>query len=135
MSGLSRIKAKVFEAARAVPLGRVTTFDAIASHLDVPPALVSRIIASLTPDEREFAPWHRIVAKGGAIGWGPNRDAHFAKLIREGVPVSPAGVVQDMAARVTLNFDPESARIIAQPPPPAANPHPHGRSRGMKDRP
>ena len=43
-----------------------------------------------------------MVAKGGAIGRGPHRDAQFARLVREGVPVSPAGIVQDMA-RVAIS--------------------------------
>jgi methylated-DNA-protein-cysteine methyltransferase-like protein len=74
----------------------------------------------------------------GRRDWaGPHRDAQIAKLVREGVPVSPAGIVQDMA-RVAVTTvearDRESFESLASEPvqTPAA---PLSRSRGMKDRP
>ncbi len=129
-----RIKGDLIGALRCVPSGYVTTFDAIAMHLKIPPRVIATLLAGLTETEREIVPWHRAVAKGGAIGRGPNRDQQFARLVREGVSVSPAGVVQDISRVAIFNLDApptavgkrQSAADIAKP---------LGRSRGMKDRP
>ena len=124
---------------RTIPFARVTAVDVLAERLGVPPPLVPTILSQLTEDEREVVPWHRVVAKGGAIGRGPDRDQQFARLVREGVTVSPAGIVQDLPRVMILTFD---GRSVARP---AANEGqldtlpqqavPGGRSRGMKSRP
>ena len=95
--------------------------------------LVVTMLAQLDEDERDLVPWHRVVAKGGAIGWGPRRDQHFARLVREGVMVSPAGIVQDLARHMLNALDDASLTKAADTPPQA--PKPGGRSRGMKQRP
>ena len=77
-------RADLLTLVRAVPIGRVTTFDVLAQKIGEPLALVQSLIAHLSEDEREFVPWHRVVAKGGAIGRGPHRDQQFARLVREG---------------------------------------------------
>lgn len=117
----------------AVPAGRVVGLDILAQRLAVLPTVVATLIDGLTEEERDRVPWHRVVAKGGAIGRGPHRDTHFARLVREGVPVSPAGIVQDMArvAVTELVASSRSERADAAPAPPP----PLSRSRGMKDRP
>jgi methylated-DNA-protein-cysteine methyltransferase-like protein len=120
---------------RTIPSGRVTTFDMLAEELGQPAALVQLLLSALTEDEREIAPWHRVVAKGGAIGRGPHRDQQFARLIREGILVSPAGIVQDMPRFLVTTF--EAASPVQQRPPeipPDVSPPGH-RSRGMKSRP
>lgn len=115
---------------RNVPAGRVTTADIIAAHIAASPAEILTLLARLSEDERETSPWHRVVAKGGAIGRGPWRDAQFARLLREGVLVSPAGIVQDMA-RVLLGDLTTAPAGRDAPAPSPAKP----RSHGMKDRP
>ncbi len=135
-SSSSAVKAAVIAALRAVPSGRVTTFDAIAAHVEAAPRYVMFLIDGLSDDERRMAPWHRAVAKGGAIGRGPHREAQVARLVREGVSVSPAGIVQDMAYHLvdTYEADRKAATGHARlPVEPAAAPA--SRSRGMKDRP
>jgi methylated-DNA-protein-cysteine methyltransferase-like protein len=129
-----RIRSEMLILVRAIPQGAVATVDLIAARLGVIPTLVSTLLANLTEDEREAAPWYRVVAKGGAIGRGPHRDAQFAKLVREGMQVSPAGIVQDMGCVAVTNFDPPSPKSAKGPDttPPQA---PLSRSRGMKDRP
>lgn len=117
----------------AVPSGRVVTCDYLAKRLSVIPTVITTLIGGLTDDERDRVPWHRVVAKGGAIGRGPHRDAHFARLVREGVPVSPAGIVQDMA-RVAVTEILDAAKLHAQKDAEPVAP-PLSRSRGMKDRP
>ena len=115
-----------------VPAGRVVGMDVLAQRLAVLPTVVATLISGLTEEERDRVPWHRVVAKGGAIGRGPHRDTHFACLVREGVPVSPAGIVQDMerVAVTELVASSRSERTDAAPAPP-----PLSRSRGVKDRP
>ncbi len=127
-------KAKLINLLRTVPAGSVATIDRVAAAAGVIPMHVTTILNGLTADERERCPWHRLVAKGGAIGRGPNRDQQFARLIREGVCVSPAGIVQDMARVAVTSFERGAAIVTAQTSPPAQNAV-RGRSRGMKDRP
>lgn len=116
-----------------VPAGRVVTLDLLAARIAVIPSVVATLINNLTEDERDRVPWHRVVAKGGAIGRGPHRDAHFARLVREGVPVSPAGIVQDMARiAVTEILDAAKLHTLKDVEPVVP---PLSRSRGMKDRP
>ena len=57
--------------------------DMLALKLGVPPPVATCFM--LTEDEREIVPWHRVVAKGGAIGRGPLRDRQFARLSEEGI--------------------------------------------------
>ncbi len=130
------MKVTVMAALRTVPTGRVTTFDAIAVHAGASAHFIMCLIDGLSDDERQLAPWHRVVAKGGAIGRGPHREAQFARLVREGVPVSPAGIVQDMPRHLVATFD-EARRLPAsvKPAPLVTDQAPASRSRGMKDRP
>jgi methylated-DNA-protein-cysteine methyltransferase-like protein len=123
--------ANLLSLVRAVPTGRVTTFDMLAEKLGEPPALVQLRLARLTEDERDLVPWHRVVAKGGAIGRGPHRDQQFARLVREGVQVLPAGIVHDMP-RFLVSFDATSPERPKQPETPQQTSQPLSRSRGMK---
>jgi methylated-DNA-protein-cysteine methyltransferase-like protein len=133
-SGTARVRTKLLALVRGVPIGHVASADVLASMVGVPPPLVATMLSQLTEDERHNIPWHRVVAKGGAIGRGPHRDRLFAQLIRQGVAVSPAGVVQDLPRVMLLTIDAPSAANQTQDalPQPAK---PGGRSRGMKSRP
>lgn len=125
------VKAELLKLLRKIPLGRVASSDGLAIELGVPAPLVMTLMGQLSEDERDFVPWHRVVAKGGAIGRGPHRDQQFARLVREGVLVSPAGVVQDLERQMISGFDDRSLLTNAPEEPPKMG----GRSRGMKDRP
>ena len=130
------IKSKLLAALRSVPLGRVVTYETLAVSLASAPRLVETLLAQLSEDEREMVPWHRVLAKGGAIGRGPHRDQQFAKLVREGVMVSPAGIVQDMARVAVKDLMALPSGITKRPDAaPITGPAPLSRSRGMKDRP
>ena len=131
----SRPKADLLTLLRHIPLGRVTTAESLAGEIGIPAPLVMTMLAQLTDDERDLVPWHRVVAKGGAIGRGLYRDQQFARLVREGVMVSPAGIVQDMARHLLVSLDAASLKnaLPVEPPPPDGRPP--GRSRGMKLRP
>ena len=126
------VRGGILSAVRSVPAGRVTTGEIIAAYVNVSPAEVVTILARLSDDERETHPWHRVVAKGGAIGRGPWRETQFARLVREGVAVSPAGIVQDMD-RVLLSDLAQTSPALAGGPAPIKPGRP--RSHGMKDRP
>lgn len=126
------VKADLLKLLRTIPLGRVASPESLAAELGVPAPLVVTLMGQLTEDERELVPWHRVVAKGGAIGRGPHRDQQFAWLVREGVMVSPAGIVQDLDRHMVSSFDDASLSKNATP---AEAPPKAGRSRGMKDRP
>ncbi len=136
---VARAKADLLTLLRKVPLGYVTTADGLAVEIGVPGPLVVTMLAQLTEDERDLVPWHRVVAKGGGIGRGPQRDQQFARLVREGVTVSPAGIVQDLAHHMLDVLDDASLTKVAQNASRAdALPQsgkPGGRSRGMKLRP
>jgi methylated-DNA-protein-cysteine methyltransferase-like protein len=120
---------------RSIARGRVTTAEILANETGIPPPVVAVMLQRLSDDEREIVPWHRVVGKGGAIGRGPHRDQQFALLVREGVPVSPAGIVQDMPRFVVKSFDASAAAREAPDNATAQTPRPGGRSRGMKSRP
>lgn len=131
---LSTPKAKLLAALRKVPPGRVVTYEVLAAVLDTTPRHVETLLGSLSDDEREGVPWHRAVAKGGAIGWGPVRDAKFQKLVRDGVAVSPAGIVQDLARAAVASL--ASLPVLTQEQSqPLVLPTKLGRARGIKDRP
>jgi methylated-DNA-protein-cysteine methyltransferase related protein len=129
-----RIKGDLIGILRRVPSGRVMTFDAIAVILKIPPRVIATLLAGLTETEREIVPWHRAVAKGGAIGRGSHRDQQFARLVREGVLVSPAGILQDISRVAISNLDAPPFGVTRLPPA-ADHDKPPNRSRGMKDRP
>lgn len=135
------VKLSLLQALKAVPPGRVTTFEALGTSLGAAPRLIVSLLDGLSEDERQIVPWHRVVAKGGAIGRGPHREAQFARLVREGVMMSPAGIVQDLARTAVTSFDAPRdggrapAAMSSQSPPPQAvpgdAPPPPSRSRGM----
>ena len=116
-----------------IPSGRVVTLDVLCKHLSLAPHCAARSLVDIRRQMALEAPWHRVVAKGGAIGRGAHRDEQIARLRHEGVPVSPAGIVQRIAI---VSFD-EAARVL--PSTISASPQPEGlrasRSRGMRDRP
>jgi methylated-DNA-protein-cysteine methyltransferase related protein len=129
-----RKRTEMLTLVRGIPPGWVVTVDGLAKQLGVIATVVVTLLGNLSEDEREATPWHRVVAKGGAIGRGPHRDQQFAKLVREGVLVSPAGVVQDLA-RVAIKDLEALPSGVAKHPEVAKPPAPLSRSRGMKDRP
>lgn len=129
-----RMRAEMLTLVRAIPLGSVATVDLIATALGVIPTVVTTVLGGLSEDERQMLAWYRVVAKGGAIGRGPHRDEQFAKLVREGVPVSPAGIVQDMGRVAVTTLDPMAPQVSRGAAAPV-QPAPLSRSRGMKDRP
>ena len=127
-------KSDLLQLVRRIPLGRVASPEILGAELGVPAPLVQTMLAQLSEDERELVPWYRVVAKGGAIGRGLHRDQQFARLVREGVMISPAGIVQDLSRQMIVGFDdgslPKSGATV-----PGEPVKPGSRSRGVKERP
>ena len=134
-AGKSTTRVRVLALLARVPAGRVATIDVLAGEAGIVPQHITTILQSLSEDERQALPWHRAVAKGGAIGRGPWREAQFARLVREGISVSPAGVVQDMARAAIADLKDVQVSAKSSEPAAAAAPPRLSRSRGMKDRP
>lgn len=134
-AGKSTTRARVLALLASVPAGRVATIAVLAGEAGIAPQHITTILQSLSEDERQALPWHRVVAKGGAIGRGPWREAQFASLVREGISVSPAGVVQDMAHAAIADLKDVQVSAKSYEPAAAAAPPRLSRSRGMKDRP
>lgn len=129
------VRANLFALVGRIPPGRVTTAEALAQAIDVPPRLVATLLSRLGAEERERVPWHRVVAKGGAVGRGQDRERQIALLVREGVMVSPSGIVQELSRVILTDFDGNAAGAPDRPDTMPQALTPGGRSRGMKLRP
>lgn len=119
-----------------VPSGRLVTHKVLSTALGIDMRHTAALLLQLGDEERSRLPWHRAVADGGAIGRHLWREEQMARLRAEGVPVAPAGIAQEMAARAIASFDdikplPAPAQAAGGAPPAPAP----SRSRGMKGRP
>jgi alkylated DNA nucleotide flippase Atl1 len=116
-----------------VPAGRLVTHGVLGRHFGVDPRHIVNLVTGLDDTERGTLPWWRIVADGGAIGRHAQREPQIAALRAEGVPVAPAGIAQDLAARIVTDLTASSqARSTAATAATTAAP---ARSRGMKSHP
>jgi len=84
-----RFFARVYDAVRRIPLGRVAAYGQVAGWLGVPRGAraVGWALRALRPDGGRSVPWHRVVGRGGRIslreGAGP--ELQVRKLKSEGV--------------------------------------------------
>lgn len=95
-----RIRMEVMSIVRAVPPGRVTTFAAIGRYLDVVPRQVAYLLARREDEERETAPWYRVVGEDGILGKPKSRshgESQEALLQAEGVTITPDRRVERFA--------------------------------------
>ncbi len=102
----TRMNRDILRVVHAIPIGRVTTIEAISRFLDVPAHHVAFLLSRRYEAEREAAPWHRVLAHRGAVG-RPLFDAQgrtqAERLIAEGVEVGYRGRVGNFA---TCYFEP-----------------------------
>lgn len=103
----ARIRAEVLAAACAVPRGRVTTYSAIAAHLEIVPRHVAFVLAGLKGDEVETIPWHRVVAADGGL-----RQSSRAGLRRQKERLASEGVTFTRGPRVA-----DFGRLVFRWPP------------------
>src|SRR4051794_39340841 len=96
--GGGQIRAQVLALVAAIPEGHVTTYGAIAQHLQVTARQVGFILASLTVEESERVPWFRVVAANGVVSstkLGAVGRRQIERLRSEGVKVTPRNKVED----------------------------------------
>lgn len=123
--------ARLAAALAHVPAGRLVTIDVLARHLGINRPETQGLVAAQRDAAEGTLPWHRVVAEGGAIGRHRHGDLQMARLRAEGIPVSPAGIVEGLAERAVQDL----TRQAPSPPPPASPSSSPGRSRGMKSHP
>ncbi|WP_396208570.1 MGMT family protein [Gemmatimonas sp.] len=98
----TRMNNDILAVVRAIPVGRITTVDAISQYLNVPTRHVHYLLARRDDLERESSPWHRVLAHRGAIGRGlydARGRSQVELLAAEGVEVGYRGKVTGFAAR------------------------------------
>ena len=127
------IKGDTLAIVAKVPAGFVTTQSDIGRHIAVLPRHIAYIVATLDEAERETVPWWRVVADGGAVGRHVRRDDQMARLRADGITLSPAGIVQDLAERRVKDLSAPPLGIATRPAPPAGTIP--SRSRGMIGKP
>jgi methylated-DNA-protein-cysteine methyltransferase related protein len=97
-SAFIQIKEDVLAIVTEVPVGNVTTYGAIGEHLNVMARHVAYILATLTDEERESLPWHRVVGNQGAIATGKLTARHrhqIEDLQAEGILCNAKNIVQN----------------------------------------
>lgn len=97
----ARIRAEVVRLVALIPEGRFTTYGSIATHMNVMARHVASVLGSLTLEESEALPWHRVVAADARIS--PNMPAKLAALQKrrlkaEGLCISKTGRIEDADA-------------------------------------
>ena len=127
----ARVKAEVLALTAHIPAGRIATHAQFSVKLKVMARHITTVFATLDDGDRAHVPWWRVVADGGAIGRHPHRDEQMRRLRAEGMLVSPAGIVQDVASVRVADLAIPKPGAPKQAPPPA----PRARSRGLKDKP
>jgi alkylated DNA nucleotide flippase Atl1 len=98
----TRMNNDILAVVRAIPVGRVTTVDAISQFLDVPARHVHYLLARRFDADREASPWHRVLAHRGAIGrvlFDAKGRSQADLLAADGVELGYRGKVTDFAAR------------------------------------
>jgi methylated-DNA-protein-cysteine methyltransferase-like protein len=85
--------ARIYDAIRKVPRGRVVTYGQIAAAIGFPrhARLVGRALRSLP--EPTDVPWHRVVNASGAVSRRPSDSDQLQRLLleAEGIEFGPAG--------------------------------------------
>lgn len=97
----SRIRAEVMAATASIPAGRVTTYSAIANHLEVVPRHVAFVLARLSPSEANELPWHRVVSQEGTLR---SRTAAGLQRQRERLTKEGVEVVKDQIPKFSQHF-------------------------------
>jgi methylated-DNA-protein-cysteine methyltransferase-like protein len=91
--GQDEIYARIYDAIRRVPRGRVATYGQIAASIGLPrhARLVGRALRSLP--EPSDVPWHRVVNSSGRVSRRPSESDRLQRLLleAEGVVFGPTG--------------------------------------------
>lgn len=88
---------RVYVLALDIPMGRVTTYGAMAKAAGGG-SMAARSISSIlskAPNQKSI-PWHRIVYAGGKVWMNPEHEATRRTLYkREGINLTPRGYIKD----------------------------------------
>jgi methylated-DNA-protein-cysteine methyltransferase related protein len=98
---IGRLRSRVVAVVAAIPEGRVTTYGAIARHLNATARQVAFVLAHFTPEESATLPWFRVVAAKGVVSTiklGAVGRRQIARLRAEGVSVTPRNKVEEFDA-------------------------------------
>ena len=94
-------KSRVLAVVSAIPAGCVTTYGTIGKRLKLTARQVARVLSTLTAEESDEVPWHRVVAASGAIASmkrGAVGRRQIERLRAEGVEVSARNKILDFNA-------------------------------------
>lgn len=79
------MKADIVEITSNIPAGHLTTYAAIAEHLNVVPRHVAYILSTLSHEEADTVPWYRVVTDKGVVKAGTRGNAQKIYLENEGI--------------------------------------------------
>jgi methylated-DNA-protein-cysteine methyltransferase related protein len=71
-----------------IPFGKVITYGGVADHIGVIARTVGWIMATLSDEEMEKVPWHRVIGANGtipALKYGFRGEVQIQKLEKEGL--------------------------------------------------
>ncbi|AFY47973.1 putative methylated DNA-protein cysteine methyltransferase [Nostoc sp. PCC 7524] len=97
-SAFIQIKQGVLEITSQIPVGRITTYNAIGEHLNVMARHVAYILATLNFEEQQKFPWYRVVADQGIITVGKLNSRYLAQiqhLKQEGIELAAKNHVEN----------------------------------------
>jgi methylated-DNA-protein-cysteine methyltransferase-like protein len=119
-----RIKGQVLELTRSIPVGRVTAFRDLGDYLEVVPRPVAWILATLSDEEGEVVPWHRVVGEGGMV---PKRRARpgpgqVELITMEGVSVVKGAVADGERLRFPITVESTGVPVLPRGPEPVRPP-------------
>lgn len=130
-----RLRADLIGLLQRIPSGYVAAIGDLSRHMRAYQPHIAQLLAELGDAGESETPWWRVVADGGAIGRHPRREAQMTRLRAEGVPLSPAGIVQELADRRVRDLAAPPGRPFATSVPADPNAPKPARSRGMKSHP
>ena len=87
----ARIREHVLQLTKAVPEGKVCTYQSMGEYLDVMPRHVAYILSQLEDNEKFVYPWHRVVSGDATLGTpkkNPDGTSQAELLRAEGILVS-----------------------------------------------
>lgn len=130
----ARLRHDLIALLERIPRGWVAAIGDVSRHLGTFQPHLVQLLASIGGEGEQDVPWWRVVADGGAIGRHPRREEQISRLKADGLLVSGAGIVQEMAERRINNLAAPPNQAFAGPSATPGEVRP-ARSRGFKSHP
>jgi methylated-DNA-protein-cysteine methyltransferase related protein len=83
-----KTKELVLQVVNQIPQGKVITYGRVADHIGVIARTVGWIMATLSDEEMEKVPWHRVIGANGtvpALKYGFRGEVQIQRLEEEGL--------------------------------------------------